>query len=37
MPILSWNTLQVFWESHPDAEEALKTWYSEDSHAGVAE
>jgi mRNA interferase HigB len=31
--ILSRSTLRNFWETHPDAEEALKTWYSEASHA----
>jgi mRNA interferase HigB len=29
MRILSRSTLRDFWETHPDAEEALKTWYSE--------
>jgi mRNA interferase HigB len=33
MRILSRSTLRNFWETHPDAEEALKTWYSEASHA----
>jgi mRNA interferase HigB len=33
MRILSRSTLRVFWETHPDAEEALKTWYFEASHA----
>jgi mRNA interferase HigB len=33
MRILSRSTLRNFWEPHPDAEEALKTWYSEASHA----
>lgn len=33
MRILSRSTLRNFWESHPDAEEALKTWYYEASHA----
>jgi mRNA interferase HigB len=33
MRILSRSTLRTFWESHPDAEEALKTWYYEASHA----
>ncbi len=33
MRILSRSTLRDFWESHPDAEEALKTWYYEASHA----
>jgi mRNA interferase HigB len=32
MRILSRSTLRDFWESHPDAEEALKTWYYEASH-----
>jgi mRNA interferase HigB len=32
MRILSRSTLRNFWEAHPDAEEALKTWYSEVSH-----
>jgi len=27
MRILSRSTLRDFWESHPDTEEALKTWY----------
>jgi mRNA interferase HigB len=31
--ILSRSTHRDFWETHPDAEEALKTWYSEASHA----
>jgi mRNA interferase HigB len=31
--ILSRSTLRDFWESHPDAEEALKTWFYEASHA----
>lgn len=33
MRILSRSTLRDFWEIHPDAEEALKTWYSEASQA----
>jgi len=33
MRILSRNTLRDFWRSHPDAEDALKTWYYEASHA----
>ena len=33
MRILSRSTLRNFWETHPDAEEALKTWYYEASHA----
>jgi mRNA interferase HigB len=33
MRILSRSTLRNFWESHPDAEEALKTWYYEASQA----
>jgi mRNA interferase HigB len=33
MRILSRSTLRNFWESHPDAEETLKTWYYEASHA----
>jgi mRNA interferase HigB len=33
MRILSRSTLRDFWESHPDTEEALKTWYYEASHA----
>jgi mRNA interferase HigB len=33
MRILSRSTLQNFWKSHPDVEEALKTWYYEASHA----
>jgi mRNA interferase HigB len=33
MRILSRSTLRDFWESHSDAEEALKTWYYEASHA----
>jgi len=33
MRILSRSTLRNFWESHPDAEEVLKTWYYEASHA----
>jgi len=33
MRILSRNTLRDFWKFHPDAEEALKTWYYEASHA----
>lgn len=33
MRILSPSTLRDFWESHPDTEEALKTWYYEASHA----
>ena len=33
MRIISRSTLRVFWESHPDAEEALKAWYYEASHA----
>jgi HigB_toxin, RelE-like toxic component of a toxin-antitoxin system len=31
--ILSHSTLRNFWEIHPDAEEALKTWHSEASNA----
>ena len=33
MRILSRSALRDFWESHADAEEALKTWYYEASHA----
>lgn len=33
MRILSRSSLQNFWKSHPDAEEALKTWYYEASCA----
>ena len=33
MRILSRSTLRTFWETHPDAEEALRTWYYEASHA----
>lgn len=33
MRILSRSTLRNFWEAHSDAEEALKTWYYEASHA----
>lgn len=33
MRILSRSTLRDFWETHPDAEAALKTWYYEASHA----
>lgn len=33
MRSLSRSTLRNFWESHPDAAEALKTWYYEASHA----
>jgi len=33
MRILSRSTLRKFWETHPDVEEALKTWYHEASHA----
>jgi mRNA-degrading endonuclease HigB of HigAB toxin-antitoxin module len=33
MRILSRSSLRDFWKSHPDAEEALKTWYYEASHA----
>jgi mRNA interferase HigB len=31
MRILSRSTLRAFWETHSDAEEALKTWYDEAS------
>jgi mRNA interferase HigB len=33
MRILSRSTLRDFWESHPDVEEPLKTWYYEASRA----
>jgi mRNA interferase HigB len=33
MRILSRNTLREFWRSNLAAEEALKTWYYEASHA----
>jgi mRNA interferase HigB len=33
MRILSRSTLRTFWETHPDTEEALRTWYYEASHA----
>ena len=33
MRILSRSTLRDFWESHANAEGALKTWYYEASHA----
>jgi len=33
MRVLSRSTLRTFWELHPDAEEALKAWYYEASHA----
>ena len=29
MRIISRRTLRLFWESHPDAEEPLKTWFDE--------
>jgi mRNA interferase HigB len=33
MRIFSRSTLRNFWIIHPDAEEALKTWYYQASHA----
>lgn len=33
MRIIARNTLRTFWENHPDAEDALKAWYYEASHA----
>lgn len=33
MRILSRSTLREFWETHPDAEAALKAWYHEAAHA----
>ncbi|ABW27115.1 type II toxin-antitoxin system HigB family toxin [Acaryochloris marina] len=33
MRILSRSTLRTFWEKHSDAEESLKNWYYEASHA----
>lgn len=33
MRIISRSTLRDFWESHPNAEEALKAWYYEASRA----
>jgi mRNA interferase HigB len=33
MRILSRSTLRDFWQSHADAEEALKAWYYEASRA----
>ncbi len=33
MRILSRSTLRDFWESYPEAEDALKTWYYEASRA----
>ena len=33
MRIISRKTLQTFWQSFPDSEQALKAWYSEAKHA----
>lgn len=33
MRILSRSSLRDFWETHPDAEEPLKTWYYEASRS----
>ncbi|MEQ1660497.1 MAG: type II toxin-antitoxin system HigB family toxin [Hylemonella sp.] len=31
------STLRAFWERHPDAEQALKAWHEEASHANWAQ
>ncbi|MBW4600190.1 MAG: type II toxin-antitoxin system HigB family toxin [Calothrix sp. FI2-JRJ7] len=33
MRIIARSTLREFWELHPDAEQPLKAWYDEVSHA----
>jgi mRNA interferase HigB len=33
MRIIARKTLRTFWERHPDAEQALRAWYSDTLHA----
>lgn len=33
MRVIAVSTLRAFWERHPDAEQPLKAWYEEVSHA----
>jgi mRNA interferase HigB len=33
MRVIAVPTLRSFWKKHPDAEQALKAWYDEVSHA----
>ena len=33
MRIIARSTLRSFWEQHPDAEQPLKAWFYEASHA----
>lgn len=33
MRIIARSTLRSFWETHPDAEQPLKTWYDEATNA----
>ena len=33
MRIISRKTLRLFWESHPDAEQALRAWYHDAQQA----
>jgi mRNA interferase HigB len=33
MRVIAVSTLRAFWERHPDAEQPLKAWYEEATHA----
>lgn len=33
MRVIAVSTLRVFWKQHPEAEQPLKAWYEEASHA----
>ena len=33
MRVIAVSTLRAFWELHPDAEQPLKAWYEEATHA----
>lgn len=33
MRVIAVSTLRAFWERHPDAEQPLKAWYQEATHA----
>jgi mRNA interferase HigB len=37
MRVIKRNTLKDFWQSHPDAEGALKSWLQEVKHANWSE
>ncbi|MFT7723399.1 MAG: type II toxin-antitoxin system HigB family toxin [Roseateles sp.] len=37
MRVIAVSTLRTFWERHPDAEQALKAWHEEATHAAWAQ